>query len=85
MHCYLEMTGFKAIILLADDTEFGGIPPVIFTLSSLEELYLDYQAITTVPVHLCRLQNLAVLSLAYNPLLESLPGSLGHLPSLKSE
>ncbi|PVD34730.1 hypothetical protein C0Q70_06007 [Pomacea canaliculata] len=67
-----------------NDTEFGGIPPVIFTLSSLEELYLDYQAITTVPVHLCRLQNLAVLSLAYNPLLESLPGSLGHLPSLKS-
>ncbi|KAK7485956.1 hypothetical protein BaRGS_00022822 [Batillaria attramentaria] len=66
------------------DDEYGGIPPVIFTLLALEELYLDYQAVTTVPVHMCRLQNLSFLSLAHNPLLESLPGSLGHLPSLKA-
>ncbi|XP_076445934.1 uncharacterized protein LOC143283637 [Babylonia areolata] len=66
-----------------NDEEYGGIPPVVFTLSSLEELKLDFQAITAVPVHMCRLQSLAYLSLAHNPLLESLPGSLGHLPSLK--
>ncbi|XP_070196653.1 uncharacterized protein [Littorina saxatilis] len=67
-----------------NDEEFGGIPPVIFTLAALEELHLDHQAVTAVPLHMCRLQNLAVLSLANNPLLESLPGSLGHLPSLKT-
>ena len=58
---------------------------MIFTLSALEELYLDFQAVTAVPLRMCHLQNLAILSLAHNPLLESLPGSLGHLPSLKSE
>ncbi|XP_035824903.1 probable serine/threonine-protein kinase pats1 [Aplysia californica] len=66
------------------DTEYGGIPPVIFLLTSLETLHLDFQAITAVPVHMCRLQNLKLLSVCNNPLLESLPGSLGHLPSLKT-
>ncbi|XP_059158979.1 uncharacterized protein LOC131942991 [Physella acuta] len=65
-------------------SEYGGIPPVIFLLSGLETLHLDFQAITIVPVHMCRLQNLKALSISHNPLLESLPGSLGHLPSLKS-
>uniref|UniRef100_A0A2C9LJS2 Roc domain-containing protein n=1 Tax=Biomphalaria glabrata TaxID=6526 RepID=A0A2C9LJS2_BIOGL len=45
---------------------------------------MDFQAITAVPVHMCRLQNLKTLSISNNPLLESLPGALGHLPSLKS-
>ncbi|CAL1535024.1 unnamed protein product, partial [Lymnaea stagnalis] len=65
-------------------SEYGGIPPVIFLLSGLETLHLDFQAITTVPVHMCRLQNLKILSISNNPLLEGLPGALGHLPSLKS-
>ncbi|KAH9492683.1 hypothetical protein Btru_024553 [Bulinus truncatus] len=65
-------------------SEYGGIPPVIFLMSGLEELHMDYQAITSVPVHMCRLQNLKSLSISNNPLLESLPGALGHLPSLKS-
>ncbi|KAL8604081.1 hypothetical protein ACOMHN_024906 [Nucella lapillus] len=66
-----------------NDEEYGGIPPVVFTLAALEELRMDFQAVTAVPQHMCRLQSLAYLSLAHNPLLESLPGSLGHLPSLK--
>ncbi|KAK0062250.1 hypothetical protein Bpfe_008351, partial [Biomphalaria pfeifferi] len=65
-------------------SEYGGIPPVIFLLTGLEELNMDFQAITAVPVHMCRLQNLKTLSISNNPLLESLPGALGHLPSLKS-
>ena len=69
---------------LSDDEEYGGIPPVIFLLTSLEELYLDHQAIVAVPAHMCRLVNLCTLCLAHNPLLESLPGSLGHLPNIRS-
>ncbi|GFN82127.1 leucine-rich repeat serine/threonine-protein kinase 1, partial [Plakobranchus ocellatus] len=66
------------------DTEYGGIPPVVFLMSSLETLHLNYQALTAVPVHMCRLQNLRELSVSNNPLLESVPGALGHLPNLKS-
>ncbi|KAL4230338.1 hypothetical protein ACF0H5_010721 [Mactra antiquata] len=65
-----------------DDT-FGGIPPVVFLLKSLEELNLEYNAITMVPSAINNLQNLKVLNLGHNPLLESLPGSLGHLPNIQ--
>ncbi|XP_071087235.1 uncharacterized protein [Haliotis cracherodii] len=66
------------------DEEYGGIPAAVFQMGALEELYLDYTAITAVPVHMCRLVNLRVLSLEHCPLLESLPGSLGHLPNMKT-
>ncbi|KAK3777048.1 hypothetical protein RRG08_008898 [Elysia crispata] len=66
------------------DTEYGGIPPVVFLMSSLEILHLNFQALTAVPVHMCRLQNLRELSVSNNPLLESVPGALGHLPNLRS-
>ncbi|XP_046560391.1 probable serine/threonine-protein kinase roco11, partial [Haliotis rubra] len=65
------------------DDEYGGIPKAVFRMSALEELYLEYTAITAIPVYMCRLVNLRVLSLEHCPLLESLPGSLGHLPNMK--
>ncbi|XP_055958804.1 probable serine/threonine-protein kinase pats1 [Patella vulgata] len=67
-----------------NNEEYGGIPPCVFLLMSLEHLSLKNQAITAVPVHMCRLTNLANLDLASDPLLESLPGALGHLPNIKS-
>jgi Leucine-rich repeat (LRR) protein len=71
--------------LTSDDDQFGGFPAVVFELSSLEELYLDNQAITHVPPQMNQLQNLRYLSLNHNALLESLQGSIGHLPNLKSK
>lgn len=68
---------------VTDDELTGGIPPVIFKLKSLEELDLKYNAITMVPQAINNLQNLKVLNLSHNPLLESLPGSLGHLPNIQ--
>ena len=38
-----------------------------------------------VPQAINNLQNLEYLSLNHNPLLESLPGSLGHLPNIRSK
>jgi len=58
---------------------------VIFTLKSLTVLHLDNNAITNVPASINNLQNLKELSLSHNPLLESLPGSLGHLPNIKGK
>ena len=58
---------------------------MIFSMWSLNELHLDYQGITMVPQSINNLQNLNTLSLGHNPLLESLPGSLGHLPNIKGK
>ncbi|XP_033743245.1 uncharacterized protein LOC117329409 isoform X2 [Pecten maximus] len=64
--------------------EFGGIPPVVFDLVNLQELYLNNQAITLVPKQLSQLQNLQILDLSHCPLLESIEGSVGLIPNLKS-
>ncbi|XP_048249171.1 uncharacterized protein LOC124124359 [Haliotis rufescens] len=64
------------------DEEFGGIPPAVFQLHTLETLVLNFTAITQVPMHMCRLVKLQNLDLNNNPLMESLPGSLGHMPNL---
>ncbi|XP_060065175.1 uncharacterized protein LOC132545509 [Ylistrum balloti] len=64
--------------------EFGGIPPVVFDLMNLQELYLNNQAITMVPKQLSQLQNLQILDLSHCPLLESIEGSVGLIPNLKS-
>lgn len=73
------------LIYTIDDEVTGGIPPVIFSLKSLVELHLEFNAITMVPQAINNLQNLKVLNLNHNPLLESLPGSLGHLPNISSK
>ncbi|XP_021366171.1 uncharacterized protein LOC110458668 [Mizuhopecten yessoensis] len=64
--------------------EFGGIPAVVFQLVNLQELYLNYQAITLVPKQLSQLQNLQILDLSHCPLLESIEGSVGLIPNIKS-
>ncbi|XP_052813517.1 uncharacterized protein LOC128240741 isoform X2 [Mya arenaria] len=67
-----------------NDEVCGGIPPVIFNMKNLRELYLNFNAINMVPAAINNLQNLITLSLSDNPLLESLPGLLGHLPNITS-
>ena len=70
-------------LFFVDDDVTGGIPPVVFRLESLNRLTLDYNAITMVPPAINNLRNLEYLSLNHNPLLENLPGSLGHLPNIR--
>ena len=77
-------SNFRLYVLFLDDEVTGGIPPVVFNLKSLVELHLEYNAITMIPQAINNLQNLKLLGLSHNPLLESLPGSLGHLPNIQS-
>jgi len=70
---------------ITESDEYGGIPTVIFELSSLQELYLNFQGITLVPAKLSTLQNLQVLSLSNCPLLESISGSVGLIPNIKGK
>ncbi|XP_052093537.1 uncharacterized protein LOC127729717 [Mytilus californianus] len=66
------------------DKEYGGIPPAIFRLKSLEKLNLSYTAITMVPYQAKHLLKLTSLNLEHCPLLEGISGDVGLLPNLKS-
>ncbi|XP_071152762.1 uncharacterized protein [Mytilus edulis] len=66
------------------DKEYGGIPPAIFRLKSLEQLILSYTAITMVPYQAKNLLELTSLNLGHCPLLEGISGDVGLLPNLKS-
>lgn len=80
---YIRNITVQSVKLISDDEVTGGIPDVIFKLKSLQVLHLNNNAITMVPPAINNLQNLKELSLSHNPLLESLPGLLGHLPNIK--
>lgn len=63
----------------------GGVPPVIFQLKSLQELYLDNQGIQSIPADIENLSNLRVLSLTRCLVLQSIAAATGLLPNIKSK
>nr|XP_022323918.1 uncharacterized protein LOC111124909 isoform X4 [Crassostrea virginica] len=62
----------------------GGVPPVIFQLKSLQELYLDNQGIQSIPADIENLSNLRVLSLTRCLMLQSIAAATGLLPNIKN-
>lgn len=70
--------------LTGSNLKSGGIPPVIFQLKNLQELYLDNQGIQAVPADIENLSNLRVLSLTHCLMLQSIAAPLGLNPNLKS-
>lgn len=70
--------------LTGSNLKSGGIPPVIFQLKNLQELYLDNQGIQAVPADIENLSNLLVLSLTHCLMLQSIAAPLGLNPNLKS-
>ena len=60
----------------------NSIPPEIAQLTNLEQFGWTRSDLTSLPAEIGRLSNLRVLSVAGNPNLESLPLSLGQIPSL---
>lgn len=67
------------------DTAEGCLPDDIFELRNLEELELQYQAITTISSRIGQLRALRTLNLSHCLRLESLPGALGELLNLQSK
>ena len=68
-----------------DGATAGSLPDEIFQLRHLEELELQYQAITTISSRIGQLRSLRSLNLSHCLRLESLPGALGELPNLQCE
>lgn len=68
-----------------DDTKFGGVPEVIFSLKSLEVLDLSFTGINCIPDIASELFTLQSLNLEHCPFLESVSGNVGLLPNLRSE
>ncbi|XP_064636061.1 uncharacterized protein LOC135493099 isoform X2 [Lineus longissimus] len=62
----------------------GGFPMEVLELEGLEDLYLENQAIHDVPPEIERLTKLRHLSLKYNPLLETIPGTIGGMKSVET-
>ena len=58
------------------------IPKEICQLTSLEELYFDYNQITNVPKEICQLTALKILTLSCNQI-ETIPKEVYQLHSLK--
>lgn len=69
--------------IVGSNLKSGGIPPVIFQLKNLQELYLDNQGIQAVPADIENLSNLLVLSLTHCLMLQSIAAPLGLNPNLK--
>ncbi|XP_062577173.1 uncharacterized protein LOC134239045 [Saccostrea cucullata] len=61
----------------------GGVPPVIFQMKNLQELYLNNQGIQMIPADIANLTNLRVLSLTHCLLLQSIASAIGLLPNIK--
>lgn len=70
------------VILPRQDVSLNRIPPEIGQLSRLENLCINYTAITDVPVELRELKKLRWLSLGRNRL-ASAPAVIGELPQLE--
>ena len=65
------------------DTVASGFPLCITRLINLRNLKLTFHAFRTAPRSLANLIHLEQLDLSHNPLLETLPGQLGTMKSLK--
>ena len=63
-----------------EEIKGSGIPEEILSLKSLEELVLSHQALRYVPSQISNLRKLKKFDVSSNPLLISLPASLGSLP-----
>lgn len=70
--------------LTGTNLKSGGVPPVIFQLKNLQELYLDNQGIQAISADIENLSNLRVLSLTHCLMLQSIAAPLGLNPNLKS-
>lgn len=64
--------------------QFSTLPLVVCELSQLIYLHVDRNDLTCIPPHIIFLQQLTKLTLSNNPRLESLPISLGRIPTLTS-
>ena len=60
--------------------KFGGMPPEIFSLRSLEFLSFHYQGIQSVPPEIKRLKHLKRIGFSHSPFLAALPAEIGSLP-----
>ncbi|XP_069118078.1 uncharacterized protein [Argopecten irradians] len=63
-----------------DFTATGGVPRVIFKLTSLERLELSFHGLKQIPDDMKELKSLTSLDVSNNPYLESLSSSVGELP-----
>ena len=63
-----------------EEIKGSGIPEEILSLKSLEELVLSHQALRYIPSQISNLRKLKKFDVSSNPLLISLPASLGSLP-----
>ncbi|XP_033763307.1 uncharacterized protein LOC117344606 [Pecten maximus] len=61
-------------------TATGGVPGVIFNLTSLERLELSFHGLKQIPDEMKSLKALTSLDVSNNPYLESLSSSVGELP-----
>lgn len=82
--CYLTKF-FHDSHPIGTNLKSGGVPPVIFQMKSLQELYLDNQGIQSVPADIENLSNLRVLSLTRCLVLQSIAAATGLLPNIKSK
>jgi hypothetical protein len=73
----------SSLLFTGTNMKSGGIPPVIFQLENLQELYLNNQGIQMIPTDIENLRNLRVLSLTHCLMLQSIPASIGLLPNIK--
>ena len=76
---------FQVSVYFVAGKDPGGIPSMIFKLTSLETLDLSYTAITHLPGMAREILTLQTINLEHCPLLEGIDGNVGLLPNLKSK
>ena len=79
-HTHTHIITWLYIYFLIDDDTPHGFPEEILSLTNLEYLSLEYQAIVSLPAEIENLKKLTVLSLSHNPNLLSVPAQAGKLP-----